>query len=149
GDPTPLTDTATVVFTLAQTLGTFPNQITGSATNSVNLSRPAPTVQVDSAVVNGADGAALGGTDPASNQRSKVNSVVVTFTGTVTLDAGAIQVLKYAGSTPTTAQGLVITTSAVVLNGVQVTQATIRFTGGGIVGGSLSDGNYRLLVDHT
>src|SRR5262249_5263758 len=118
--------------------------LTGSATINV-----IGAAGVGSVVINGADGAVLGGIDSYSLQRSKVNSIVITFVSTVTLDPGAIQVLMYVGSIPTTAEGLVISTSTVVDNGMPVTQATILFTGNDIVGGSLSDGNYQLLVDYT
>ncbi|HEV8604481.1 MAG TPA: hypothetical protein VGQ99_03895 [Tepidisphaeraceae bacterium] len=37
GDPTPLTNTATVIFTLAQNLGSFSNQIKANAASSVTL----------------------------------------------------------------------------------------------------------------
>src|SRR5262249_41199382 len=123
---------------------TVNSSITGSATINVIAA-----AGVGSVVVNGADGAVLGGTDSYSIQRSKVNSIVFTLIDTGTLDPGAIKVLKYVGSTPTTAEGLVITTTTVIQNGVPKTQVTIRFTGSDIIGGSLSDGNYQLLVDYT
>jgi hypothetical protein len=118
--------------------------ITGTATVSV-----VAAAGVSNVVVNGADGAVAGGTDSYSIQRSKVNSLVLTFVTTVTIDPGAIQVLKYVGNTPTTAEGLVITTTTVIVGGVPETQATIRFTGSDIIGGSLSDGNYQLRVNYT
>src|SRR5262249_48207243 len=104
---------------------------------------------VGSVVINGADGAVLGGADSYSIQRSKVNSIVITFTSTVTFDAGAIAVRRYEGSTPTTFEGLVISTQTIIHAGVPTTQVTVRFTGSDIVGGSLPDGNYRLSVDYT
>src|SRR5262249_54101695 len=120
--------------------------ITGTATINVIAA-----AGVESSVINGADGAVLGGTDSYSIQRSKVNSIVVTFIGTIQtpLPAGAIQVLKYVGSTPTTAQGLVLTYSTITVAGVPKTQVTIRFTGSGITGGSLADGNYQLVVHYS
>ena len=44
GDPTPLTNTATVVFTLAQNLGAFDNIITAEASASVTL---LPHLEID------------------------------------------------------------------------------------------------------
>src|SRR5262249_24793848 len=123
---------------------TITSSLTGSATINVST-----TTLVEGVVINGADGAVLGATDASTVQRSKVNSIAFTFPPTVTLDAGALQVLKYVGSTPTTAEGLIISTGTVVVNGVAKTQVTIRFTGSDIIGGSLSDGNYQLLVDYT
>jgi uncharacterized repeat protein (TIGR01451 family) len=50
GDPNPLTDTATVVFTLAQNFGNFSNQITAQASASVTL---LPSLQITKAVTSG------------------------------------------------------------------------------------------------
>jgi hypothetical protein len=104
---------------------------------------------VGSVVINGADGAVPGGTDSYSIQRSKVNSIVITFVTTVTMDAGAIDVRMYVDGAPTTYEGLVMTTQTIINAGVPKTQATIRFTGSDIIGGSLPDGKYRLHVDYT
>jgi hypothetical protein len=102
---------------------------------------------VESVVVNGAEPMYGNGFD--ATQHSKVNDFVITFIGTVTLDPGAIQVLKYSGSTPTTPEGLVITSTTITVGGVMKTQVTVRFTGSDIIGGSLSDGNYQLVVHWT
>jgi hypothetical protein len=50
GDPTPLTNTTTVVFTLAQNLGSFSNQISAQASASVTL---LPHLQIVKAVTSG------------------------------------------------------------------------------------------------
>jgi hypothetical protein len=77
-----------------------------------------------------------------SEQRSMVNSLTVTFDREVTLDAGAFELRKKNGSLV----GLNVATS--VVDGQ--TAAVLTFTGSGIIGGSLADGNYTLTVrgDH-
>ena len=52
GDPTPLTNTATVIFTLAQNLGSFSNLITANASASVTL---LPQLTITKAVTGGVD----------------------------------------------------------------------------------------------
>jgi hypothetical protein len=88
-------------------------------------------VSVQSVIVN--DGSA---------QRSMVKSLTVTFNGVVTLDAGAFELLRQGGG----AVSLSVTTS--VVNGKTV--AVISFSGTGIIGGSLADGQYTLIThgDH-
>jgi hypothetical protein len=90
-----------------------------------DTTHPAPTVE--SMVVN--DG---------SVQRSLVTSLTVTFSTTVNLDDGALEVQRQDGSDV----GINITTS--VVKGQTV--AVITFTGPDIVAGSLPDGSYTLIV---
>src|SRR5262249_46829035 len=52
GDPTPLINTATVVFTLAQNLGPFTNRISAQGSASVTL---LPELKITKAVTGGAD----------------------------------------------------------------------------------------------
>jgi hypothetical protein len=87
--------------------------------------------KIESVVVN--DGSA---------QRSMVNSLRVTFDRVVTLDAGAFGLMGQDGR----AVGLTVETS--VVGGRTV--AVLTFTGSGILGGSLADGNYTLTIrgDH-
>jgi hypothetical protein len=90
------------------------------------INKPAPAIE--SVVID--DGAA---------QRSMVNSLTVTFNEQVSLSSGAIVVDKKGGG----AEGLVLTQSLV--NGETVVNVT--FTGSDIIGSSLSDGNYTLIVN--
>jgi hypothetical protein len=94
---------------------------------SGTLTVVAPPLQVTGIVVN--DG---------NVQRSKVNSLTVTFNSVVTLGAGAIEVDRVGG----TAEGVLLKAS--VVNGRTV--VVVTFTGSDIVGGSLSDGDYQLVV---
>jgi hypothetical protein len=73
-----------------------------------------------------------------SAQRSMVTSLTVTFDGLVSLAPSAFQLTRQNGSVV----GLNVATS--VVNGQTV--AVLTFTGSGIVGGSLADGNYTLTV---
>jgi hypothetical protein len=73
-----------------------------------------------------------------SVQRSLVTSLTVTFSTQVTLDDGALEVQRQDGSDV----GISVTTS--VVKGQTV--AVITFTGPDIVGGSLPDGSYTLIV---
>jgi hypothetical protein len=77
-----------------------------------------------------------------SDQRSMVNSLTVTFDRVVTIDPGAFVLRREDGS----AVGLSVATS--VVGGRTV--AVLTFTGPGVVGGSLADGDYTLTVrgDH-
>jgi uncharacterized repeat protein (TIGR01451 family) len=52
GDPTPLTNTATVIFTLAQNLGSFSNLISAHASTSVTL---LPELNISKAITGGLD----------------------------------------------------------------------------------------------
>jgi hypothetical protein len=94
---------------------------------SGTLTVVAPPLQVTGIVVN--DG---------NVQRSKVNSLTVTFDSVVTLGAGAIEVDRVGGA----AEGVLLNSS--VVNGRTV--VVVTFTGSDIVGGSLSDGDYQLVV---
>jgi hypothetical protein len=73
-----------------------------------------------------------------SAQRSRVTSLTVTFGGLVTLDPGAFDVLQQGGGLI----GLDVTTS--VVDGR--TLAVLTFAGPDIVGGSLPDGSYTLVI---
>jgi hypothetical protein len=75
-----------------------------------------------------------------SSQRSMVTSITVTFSTAVgTVDDGAFQVTRQSGGDPT----------VVVSWNVAHTAATLTFTGAQIIGGSLQDGNYSLVMDST
>ncbi len=84
-------------------------------------------VTIESVVVN--DGSA---------QRSMVNSLTVTFDRVVTFDTGAFSLLNQNGGVV----GLSVATS--VVGGRTV--AVLTFSGSGVLGGSLADGNYTLTV---
>jgi len=86
-----------------------------------------PPAKAESLVVN--DG---------SNQRSMVNSLTVTFSRSVTIDPGAFELRSQAG-------GLVGLNTALSVNSSQ-TVVVLTFTGAGIIGGSLADGNYTLTI---
>ncbi len=86
---------------------------------------PAPVVQA--VTVN--DGAA---------QRSKINSLAVTFSDRVALAAGAFELKTARGKTVP----LKITTRLVDGKSVVV----LSFRGAGIIGGSLADGSYQLII---
>jgi hypothetical protein len=86
-----------------------------------------PVTQVVSAVIN--DGSA---------QRSQVTSITITFSGIVTLDDGAVEVIQSQGGKA----GLTLTSAA----GNGQTMLTITFGGQDLVNGSLGDGRYRLLL---
>jgi hypothetical protein len=81
------------------------------------------------------------GTNDGSAQRSMVNRITVTFSGVVTLPddpTNAFLLVQQGGGSV----GLNVSTS--VVNGKSV--AVLTFTGPGIVGGSLADGNYTLTI---
>jgi hypothetical protein len=83
--------------------------------------------EVQSVVVN--DGSA---------QRSMVTSLTVTFSTVVTLDPGAFELVRQAG-------GVVqLQVAQAVVDGHSVD--TLTFVGAGIVGGSLPDGHYTLII---
>jgi autotransporter-associated beta strand protein len=84
-------------------------------------------VTVESVVIN--DGSA---------QRSMVTSVTVTFSGVVALQQGAFGLLRLDGSP------VAVGVSASVVGGRTV--AVLTFSGADVVGGSLADGNYTLLI---
>jgi pectin methylesterase-like acyl-CoA thioesterase len=88
---------------------------------------PDTDVQVASVVIN--DGSA---------QRSRVTSLTVTFTSIVTLDPGVFELQRQG-------QGLIPLQVTSSVAGSQ-TVAVITFSGPGIIGGSLPDGNYTLTV---
>jgi hypothetical protein len=71
-------------------------------------------------------------------QRSMINSLTITFSTVVTLSSGAIEVDKTGGG----AEGVVVNSS--VVNGQTV--AVVTFTGADIIGGSLGDGRYTLII---
>jgi hypothetical protein len=74
-----------------------------------------------------------------------VNSLTVTFTGTVTLDPGTIELFQ-TGVGPI--GGLRLSTATVLAGGISKTQVILTFSNGvsGVSGGSLADGNYQLVV---
>src|SRR5262249_20707252 len=73
-----------------------------------------------------------------SAQRSMVTSLRITFNGEVTLDPGAISLTRLDGL----AVNLSLATQAIAGR----TVAMVTFTGAGIVGGSLADGDYTLTI---
>ena len=73
-----------------------------------------------------------------STQRSRVNSVTVTFDGPVTLDAAAFALSRRDGSP------VALNVSASSVKGQTI--AVLTFVGSDIIGGSLSDGSYTLTV---
>lgn len=73
-----------------------------------------------------------------SAQRSKVNSLTVTFDGPTTVDPGAFELAGPDG--PVT-----LNVALSVVDGR--TMAVLTFTGPGVIGGSLADGNYTLTVN--
>jgi hypothetical protein len=99
------------------------------ATVTITVNPPAVPPMVESVVING-----------GSAQRSMVTSVIVTFNTVVTIDdlATAFEVDKTGGS----AVGLIASRN----NVGGKTIVTLNFTGPGVVGGSLADGNYLLKV---
>lgn len=108
----------------------------GGETNTTNNSASDPTtiVQVASLKVQGVQ------INDGSFQRSMISSVTVTFSSAVgSIDAGAFQVTRQGGGDPTV---------VVSLNGAK-TAATLTFTGSLIIGGSLQDGNFSLVMDST
>jgi hypothetical protein len=78
----------------------------------------------------------------ASAQRSMVNSLTISFDRVVAFDPGAFSLVSEGGSEV----GLNVAES--VVGGRTV--AVLTFTGSGIIGGSLADGNYSLTIrgDH-
>lgn len=108
---------------------------TNATVSGVNVHRltitdndPLPTVQ--SVVIN--DGSA---------QRSMVTSITVTFSTVVTLPAtpaNAFQLVLAGGIAAT------INVATAIVSGKTV--ATLTFSGTGVLGGSLADGNYRLTI---
>jgi hypothetical protein len=98
-----------------------------SHTQTLALDVVTPTV-LDEVIVN--DG---------QRQRSGVKRLSVYFAGAVTIDAGAFRVENGAGKTT----AVKFTTS--VVGGRSV--VNIGFKGAGVVGGSLADGKYKLLID--
>jgi alkaline phosphatase D len=77
-----------------------------------------------------------------SAQRSKVNSLTVTFNRVVTIEAGAFELRRDGAGL----LDLQVTTSVVAGK----TVAVVTFAGPGIIGGSLADGQYTLTIrsDH-
>jgi uncharacterized delta-60 repeat protein len=73
-------------------------------------------------------------------QRSMVNSVTVTFTSIVNLPDSVFRLVNKATNEPV---GLKVSPS----NATGKTVVTLIFTGAGITGGSLADGNYLLTID--
>jgi hypothetical protein len=100
---------------------------TGSATVFVSVEALAAP-QVESIVIN--DGSA---------QRSKVNSITVTFDSLVTVDPGAFELRRQGTSAPV---GLIVALS----EQNDRTVAVLTFSGAGIIGGSLFDGRYTLTM---
>ncbi|MBA4064906.1 MAG: hypothetical protein C0501_14565 [Isosphaera sp.] len=86
-----------------------------------------PAARVESVVVN--DGSA---------QRSAVQSLTVTFDRQVTIGPGSFELRRRDGAP------VALAVAASVLDGRTV--AVLTFTGPGVVGGSLADGNYALTV---
>jgi hypothetical protein len=78
--------------------------------------------------------------DDGSAQRSMIKSITINFSGAVgTVDAGAFQVIVQNGANPTV---------GVSWNASRTT-ATLTFSGPLIIGGSLQEGNFNLVIDST
>jgi hypothetical protein len=77
-------------------------------------------------------------TDVGSPQRSMVRSHTVTFSGLVDIDPGAFELRRQEGG----AVSLSVARSDVAGR----TQVVLTYTGPEIIGGSLSDGNYTLII---
>jgi photosystem II stability/assembly factor-like uncharacterized protein len=73
-----------------------------------------------------------------SAQRSMVTSITVTFSSIVTLDPGAFEVLRQEGG------AFHVNVTETVVNGQSVD--TLTFSGANIIGGSLPDGHYTLII---
>ena len=73
-----------------------------------------------------------------SAQRSRVTSLTVTFSGTVTMDPGAFELLRQDGS------AVSLSVAVSLVDGRTV--AVLTFAGPDILGGSLADGNYTLTI---
>ena len=99
----------------------------GAATTTHIVTVTAPPPAVESVVVN------QGGI-----QRSMVKQLTVNFSRAVSIDRGAFLVLK--------ARGGAVALSVSVTTAGNRTTAVIQFRGAGIVGGSVADGNYTLLI---
>jgi len=115
------------------------------ATDNVGHAQPTPAAAQASTLVVAAPNRALPapyvqavGINDGHAQRSMVNSIVITFDQRVTLEAGAMTLVRRGGGEAFT---LVVTNE----NGDGRTY-TLRFSGGGITGGSLADGVYDLVV---
>ncbi len=81
----------------------------------------------------------------STDQRSRVDQLVVTFDGPVALDAGAFAVSQHGG-----ANSSVVVNVTSSLDGQGRTVATLTFAGPLTRGnGALLDGNYQLLIDAT
>jgi hypothetical protein len=126
--------TVTTTATTASLAGNYAITASGAVDSnyaityvSGTLTVVAPPLQVTGIVVN--DG---------NVQRSKVISLTVTFDSIVTLRTGAIEVDRVGGA----AEGVLLNSS--VVNGHTV--VVVTFTSSDIVGGSLSDGDYQLVV---
>jgi hypothetical protein len=72
-------------------------------------------------------------------QRSKINSITVTFDSLVTIDPGAFELRRQGTNTPV---GLVVA----LREENSRTVAVLTFRGHGIIGGSLFEGRYTLLI---
>lgn len=72
-------------------------------------------------------------------QRSKINSLTVTFDGLVTIDPGAFELRKVGASAP-----VMLNVALTDIDGRTV--AHLTFHGAGVHYGSLADGEYRLLI---
>ena len=74
--------------------------------------------------------------DDGSGQRSRVASLTVTFNTLVNVSASSFSISGFSGT-------IGVDTS---LSTATQTIARLTFTGGGVVGGSLADGNYTLTI---
>lgn len=122
---------------LTQTSPASPYNVTvtqGSTTAGRNFGDFAPLSTVATSIV-----------DDASVQRSMVRKLVVRFGGTIpsgNISAGAFVLAQTSGPASTfTASVFSVTSSA------GTTDVELRFSGAGVVGGSLADGHYTLTVD--
>jgi hypothetical protein len=114
------------------------DQQTQDPTGAITFSVPAYSLEfVTVSAANPATVTSVTVNDGAA-QRSMVTSLTVTFSSAVSIDPGAFELMRQGG-------GLVGLNVAASIVGDQ-TVATLSFVGAGIIGGSLSDGNYTLTI---
>jgi predicted outer membrane repeat protein len=137
-------DIGSHTFTSGVTLATSGPQ-TLTATDTATATITGTTAINVAAAAGAAAGVEAFVINDGTAQRSMVNSLTVTFTGTVTLDPGTIELFQ-TGVGPV--GGLRLSTATVLAGGISKTQVILTFSNGvsGVSGGSLADGNYQLVV---
>jgi hypothetical protein len=162
---------ATVTITTATSLGFYTNElVTISGFNTVTAYNGRFTIQTitnnglsftyTDAPLTGTL-SDIGGTatpslieSPNGNERSKVNSIVIAFNQAVTIGGGGNTAFSLAqraftkNSVPGTLQGDTTTTVNYVSYDGGFSYV-LTFSGGTVVGGSISDGDYNITLNHT